>query len=504
LTLPAFFTSFGLERMLASDDWYVDDGGDSTYACMASDGSGPPQGLINTMMYDPKTVVRTLLGGALNAGISADTLNLGAEVPDLFTPVRGPYGPVLPTDHLSQQLSAQDADKEELQVSTLLSSDEASRSGESSEPNYIADYGKGWDVSPEAIKTYSNATLEGGMANNPSELAKQAQEEFINQGIVARAHRQLLDMVTSQYSLRQLFGSGDQGGVMSDVGNNYTAPDGYYDPVANANAMSRIDGVLEGNDRLRNLFAGSVGGRDDQLASLGVVMSQYADGLYPGDDGYSMARRLDLYSSGLNELGGSANDSIKVASSDHVGPGPYSSQYPIDFDNSNANNDWSNGLSAPWKQGATSAQVDFVNRVYQAALANQAKTGIPAAITTAQAITESTYGKNVPKDYLTGRSSNNYFGIKARPGEDFVTSGTHEELSDGTREFIHAPFAAYNNLQDSIDAHGQFLQRYGNYRSLFNSTDPITWANGLQAAHYATDSNYARNLIRLMNQWHLM
>ena len=79
--------------MLASDDWYVDDGGDSTYACMASDGSGPPQGLINTVMYDPKTVVRTLLSGALNAGISAGTQNRGAEVPDLFTSDGGLMGP---------------------------------------------------------------------------------------------------------------------------------------------------------------------------------------------------------------------------------------------------------------------------------------------------------------------------------------------------------------------------------------------------------------------------
>ena len=60
--------------MLANDYWNVGDDG-SLYACMASDGLPSSHGLINTMMNDPKTVVRTLLGGALNSGNSAVSLN---------------------------------------------------------------------------------------------------------------------------------------------------------------------------------------------------------------------------------------------------------------------------------------------------------------------------------------------------------------------------------------------------------------------------------------------
>ncbi|EPN1680499.1 glucosaminidase domain-containing protein [Cronobacter sakazakii] len=33
---------------------------------------------------------------------------------------------------------------------------------------------------------------------------------------------------------------------------------------------------------------------------------------------------------------------------------------------------------------------------------------------------------------------------------------------------------------------------------LFNSSDPIEWARGLQRAGYATDPNYANSLIALM------
>ena len=53
------------------------------------------------------------------------------------------------------------------------------------------------------------------------------------------------------------------------------------------------------------------------------------------------------------------------------------------------------------------AAADFVNAVYYHALIDEMATKVPAAVTTAQAILESNYGRQTPTDLLTGKCSNN-------------------------------------------------------------------------------------------------
>lgn len=62
---------------------------------------------------------------------------------------------------------------------------------------------------------------------------------------------------------------------------------------------------------------------------------------------------------------------------------------------------------------STSTQAERVNTVYFYALINEEKSGVPAAITVAQAIQESSAGAAVPIDIYTGEYSYNIFGIKA-------------------------------------------------------------------------------------------
>jgi len=129
--------------MLANDDWYVDDGGDSPYACMAGDGPTPQQGLINTMMYDPNTVVRSLLNNAL-------------------------YATSLQTDATIQR-SGQDGGV-------------ASTSVDSSEPDYIASYGRGWDVPLEAVAAKnlmpSQDNVDLGLTRSQQEAVQGAAQEW--------------------------------------------------------------------------------------------------------------------------------------------------------------------------------------------------------------------------------------------------------------------------------------------------------------------------------------
>ena len=148
-------------------------------------------------------------------------------------------------------------------------------------------------------------------------------------------------------------------------------------------------------------------------------------------------------------------------------------------------------------------QMDFVRNVYDAALENEKVTGVPAAVVTAQAIKESTYGEKVPKDIDDGTYSYNLFGVKARPDEESVTDYTHE-YENGKRVGTLADFAAYNSFQDSLQGRADFIRKNPRYKSLSGVTDPVEYAHGLQAAHYATDPNYAKGLIDVMKSFQLI
>ncbi|WP_331345942.1 glucosaminidase domain-containing protein [Cellvibrio sp. UBA7661] len=161
--------------------------------------------------------------------------------------------------------------------------------------------------------------------------------------------------------------------------------------------------------------------------------------------------------------------------------------------------------------GAVSESVDlksltkeeFVRRVFEAAKKEELSSGVPAAVTAAQAILETGYGGAVPTDINTKKYSYNLFGIKGVGTAGSVNVYTHEVI-DGKRIKIIDKFQAYNSFAESISGRTTFLKRNIRYKSLFNSKDPKVWAEGLQKAGYATDPNYAKTLISIMNSWRLI
>jgi len=98
---------------------------------------------------------------------------------------------------------------------------------------------------------------------------------------------------------------------------------------------------------------------------------------------------------------------------------------------------------------------EFVSMIYDRAKANEEKTGVPASVVTAQAILESGYGKSVPTD--DEKYSYNLFGIKGEGTNGAVKCTTSEYNKDGKYK-IKDSFAAYNNYQDSINKHSEFLK----------------------------------------------
>ncbi|MEY4590793.1 MAG: hypothetical protein RL497_2869 [Pseudomonadota bacterium] len=155
------------------------------------------------------------------------------------------------------------------------------------------------------------------------------------------------------------------------------------------------------------------------------------------------------------------------------------------------------------KNLGTLSKADFVQQVFKSAKIEEAKSKIPAAITTAQAILETGYGKSVPTDLYSKQYSYNLFGIKGIGPAGSVSVYTHEVIN-GVRIKIIDKFQAYHSFEDSIAGRTDFLTKNRRYKVLFTEADPKAWAEGLQKQKYATDPNYAKTLISIMESWKLI
>ena len=145
----------------------------------------------------------------------------------------------------------------------------------------------------------------------------------------------------------------------------------------------------------------------------------------------------------------------------------------------------------------TAAQQTFISLVAPGAMATQQRYGIPAAVTIAQAIDESGWGRSV-----LATADHNLFGIKgAGPaGRDMLPTREHENGVWVTRT---APFRVYHNVAESIEDHGRLLATDPAYRHARASRDrPDAFATALTGV-YATDPGYGSSLIALMRLYNL-
>jgi hypothetical protein len=131
------------------------------------------------------------------------------------------------------------------------------------------------------------------------------------------------------------------------------------------------------------------------------------------------------------------------------------------------------------------------------------KTGMSAALQTAQAILESGWGQSIPVDKYNGQVSYNLFGIKGTGTVGSVTSNTWEEYN-GVTYRIDDEFRAYRNVEESWTDHKNLLlklSRYGIFRDVMNDSTQGAWA--LKRAGYATDSKYPIKLMNIIKQYDL-
>jgi len=135
----------------------------------------------------------------------------------------------------------------------------------------------------------------------------------------------------------------------------------------------------------------------------------------------------------------------------------------------------------------------YASRYAAYAMEQMRRYGIPASVTLAQGILESSNGEST-----LAKKENNHFGIKA----------TQSWLDDGGKYGLYtddAPnekFCSYDSVADSYEHHSRFLAENQRYAGCFalHADDYKGWAQGLEQAGYATGGNYAASLISIIER----
>ena len=139
------------------------------------------------------------------------------------------------------------------------------------------------------------------------------------------------------------------------------------------------------------------------------------------------------------------------------------------------------------------ATLIYVDQYKDIAIKEMKRTGIPASITLAQGIVESNSGEsNLALNF------NNHFGIKCKT--DWKGETTYQD--DDTKQEC---FRVYPNANASFIDHSNFIKNRPNYAPLFqlDPVDDSAWAIGLKKAGYATASDYANKLMKVIDDYEL-
>lgn len=160
------------------------------------------------------------------------------------------------------------------------------------------------------------------------------------------------------------------------------------------------------------------------------------------------------------------------------------------------------GLVVVCSLGFAQDRSEYIEQYKSIAISEMMRTGIPASIKLAQAMLESNCGKS---DLAC--KANNHFGIKC--GNDWkgkTFKKEDDDFDDG--KLVKSCFREFRTVYDSYIAHSDFLidpaksKRYGSLFEL-DATDYKGWAKGLSKAGYATDPQYAKRLIDIIERYQL-
>lgn len=137
--------------------------------------------------------------------------------------------------------------------------------------------------------------------------------------------------------------------------------------------------------------------------------------------------------------------------------------------------------------------IAYVKQYAAWAIEEQQRVGIPASITLAQGIYETSAGESE-----LATQANNHFGIKCKKE---WKGATFAHTDDAPNEC----FRKYESAKESYIDHSNYLKNSLRYAELFDYDvqDYAAWAKGLKHCGYATNPAYAQKLIKVIEDYQL-
>lgn len=135
--------------------------------------------------------------------------------------------------------------------------------------------------------------------------------------------------------------------------------------------------------------------------------------------------------------------------------------------------------------------IQYAEQYAEIAMEQMRKYGIPASVTLAQGILESSNGQS-----QLALNENNHFGIKAT--SKWIEQGGGYGLY--TDDKANEKFCSYDSVTESYEHHSMFLVENKRYSNCFKLSpdDYKGWTEGLADAGYASGSNYADSLQKII------
>lgn len=146
---------------------------------------------------------------------------------------------------------------------------------------------------------------------------------------------------------------------------------------------------------------------------------------------------------------------------------------------------------------AISTPKEFVHKVWHAAKQAASIIGVHPGVIIAQAALETDWGKKIIA------KSNNLFNIKANTDSPQKVSANTLEYKNGVVVKETANFKKYNDISDSMMDYAHLIKQQPRYEKAVQNADrPRAYAKELQAAGFATDTNYANKIMAIMDSDH--
>lgn len=151
----------------------------------------------------------------------------------------------------------------------------------------------------------------------------------------------------------------------------------------------------------------------------------------------------------------------------------------------------------------TDSKVKFINSIASDAQKVAQKYNVLASLIIAQACLESDFGQSG-----LARLGKNLFGVKGSFNGQSIEMRTAEYDAKGTKYYVNAKFSKYHTWHDSLEHLGKLYANgvswdRNKYRAVIGEKDYKKAAQAVQDAGYATDPNYAKKLIQVIETYDL-